>query len=217
MSRYRVPRASAHVFILCLTLLGCARDERSASPDTTRANVEPAGTPVTASRSVAYTTVEEIKARVDSIDQYLKKHPDKLRVYASVSGKDALVFVKDSTSWPEEVEASYNILEDAAGKPVLHREMPTSHSGDWFATITHYLAPDGRTIYYEFQISSFTCDRILRETKRVYFDPAFAVLKQELSFADGDWKPLASPPDECHRRSDDAPEAARNAAALKLR
>jgi hypothetical protein len=200
-----------------MTVLGCARDERSAPPDTARANVQPAGTPVTASRSVAYTTVEEIKARVDSIDQYLEKHPDKLRVYAQVAGNDALVFVKDSTSWPEEVEASYNILHDAAGKPILHREMPTSHSGDWFATISHYLAPDGRTIYYEFQISGFTCDRILRETKRVYFDPAFAVLKEELSFADGDWKPITAVGDDCHRRSDNAPDAARNAAALKLK
>jgi hypothetical protein len=215
MSRCFLRPAPASVLLACVALLACTPAEQSARSDTTRPDVR-----VAAPAPASYVTVETIKARVDSIDRYLKEHPGRLKVYAAVEGGNALIPVKDSTAWPENVEASINILADSAGTVLLHREMPTSESGDWFAAISHYLAPDGRTIYYEFEISSFSsgCTEILRETKRLYFDPTFAVLKEELSFADKDWNPISPPsPEECLRRSDSAPPAARSVAQLKVR
>jgi hypothetical protein len=113
--------------------------------------------------------------------------------------------VKDSTGWPDDTESSFNIVRDSSGAVILHREIPTSQSGDWFATSSHFFAPDGRTLLYEFEISSFSsgCGEILRESRRIHFDPAFAVLKEERAYTDGDGKAVDAT--DCYRRSDDMP------------
>ena len=199
--------------LLWVALLACDAGDRPAPADSPISPPPPSAT--TSPSSVEYTSVEVIDARVDSIDNYLLRHADQLEVYAEVPGREELVPVRDSTDWPDETEASYNILRDSSGSLILHREIPTSESGDWFATITHYLAPDGRAILYVFEIAGFSsgCSGILRETKRVHLDTEFGVLREERAFTDNDGRPLDAT--ACHRRSDDAPPPRRGVSALR--
>jgi hypothetical protein len=166
--------------------------------------------------SQRYADTATIRSRVDSIDREVDAKPQKIKLYAKVLGNARLVAVKDSASWPDETEASYNIVFDASRHPVLHREIPTSQSGDWYAVQSRYFAPDGRTIFYEFSISGFSgCPglKILRETKRVFLDRAGKVMSESQSFADGDNKPVRVD-STCFRRSDKAPAPKRWASEL---
>ena len=199
---------------LVAALLACDARDRPGALDSpaTAASATPA---TVATPPAVYESVEAIDARVDSIDDYLLHHSERLEVYAEVPGREELVPVRDTTQWPDETEASYNILRDSTRAMVLHRELPTSQSGDWFASVTHYLAPDGRTILYVFEVSAFSsgCRDILRESKRVYFSSEFGVLKEERAFTDNDGRPVDAT--NCYRRSDDAPPARRGATALR--
>ena len=127
-----------------------------------------------------------------------------------------MVAVKDTASWPDEPEATYNIMYDSAHRPLVHREMPTSQSGDWFAVQSHYFAPDGRTILYQFEISAFSngCTDILRETRRIFLNPAGGVIGESRSYTDKTGAPVAA--DSCYRRSDDAPPPKLSSAELEF-
>lgn len=135
-------------------------------------------------------------------------------MFAKVPKKAGLVPVKDTASWPESTEISYSVVRDSIGRPLIHRQSPTSESGDWFAVESHYFAPDGRTILHQYRISGFSseCTKVLRETKRVFLGPAGAALAETRSFADVDHKPIVA--DSCYRRSDDAPTAKHSASEL---
>jgi hypothetical protein len=172
----------------------------------------PDATPAAAPAAAAYGTIVKIDARVDSIDAYLAVHPRELRVFARLPDS-TVVPVKDSTSFPDETEESYNVLRDSAGRVLLHRRMPTSESGDWFEVDTHYFAPDGHTIRYDFRISSFSggCD-VLREQRRYWYGPAFALLRQDSTYTDKNDQPIDAR--ECYRRGDDPTPASRRSADL---
>jgi hypothetical protein len=188
------------VALLCI---GCANADRR--EETARAPVVAA--PVVAAVAVVpqYADTASIDARVAEIDRYLETHPGQVSLYASVEGQAALVPVKDSTTWPDEVSSSYNLGVDSLGRPLWHLESPTSGSGDWYAIVQHWFAPDGRTILYEFRISGFSagCTDILRETWRVYLDPAGRTLAESRRYTDKDGTPVHA--EDCERRSDDAP------------
>lgn len=198
------------IALACLALSGCGDAPRS---DATPAPV--ARTTASAPNPPAprYTTVAEIDARVDSIDAYLGTHLDRLRLFARTSG-GTVVAVKDSTAWPEEMDESYNVVTDSAGRVLLHRAMPTSESGDWFEVRTHYFAPDGHTIRYDYEISGFGsgCGSILRERRRFHMGPAFTLLRQDSSYTDRDDKPIDAR--ACERRGDHPPPASRSSGDL---
>jgi hypothetical protein len=198
---------------LVVALLACgeARTDHVGDAAKPAAPAPPAPAPSAAS---PYTDTVRIQARVDSIDAYVTEHPDRLKLYAAVPGDSTLVPVKDSTAWPDETDATYNIMFDSANRPLVHVEMPTSESGDWFAVGRHWFAPDGRTILYELSMSGFGsgCGEILRETWRVYLDPAGSILKESRRYTDGNDAPVVA--DTCYRRSEDAPPPKRSASEL---
>lgn len=146
-----------------------------------------------------------IVARADSIDHYVAAHPERVALFAAVPGDTSIVAVKDSTSWPDETQVSYNAIVDDAGRPLLHVQMPTSESGDWFASERHYFAPDGRTILHVYEISGFAsgCGDILRESKRTFLGPNGTAIAEVRRFTDAKGVPIVA--DSCYRRSDGAP------------
>jgi hypothetical protein len=180
----------------------------------TRADGAQSVAPATVAPRSAPAPLAAIDARVDSIEKYLAAHPEALALYAQMTDTSRqLVSVKDSSAWPDEIAASFNILRDTAGRMLLHREMPTSESGDWFEVRTHYFAPDGRTVLFDYRINGFSggCG-ILRERRKFYYDSAFALLRQDSSYTDDKDNPIDA--SECHRRGDHPEPARRRSADL---
>jgi hypothetical protein len=202
-------RGRTIALVALATLAACA--ESASSRDTpAAASVTP--TPLHPAPSTA-TTVTAIDVRVDSIEAFAAAHPAALRLFAKVPDSAAVVAVKDSTSWPEEVEETYNVVRDSAGHVLLHRTMPTSESGDWFLVATHYFAPDGRTIRYDYEMSGFSEEcGILRERRRFYYDASFTLIRQDSAYTDKDDKPIDAT--NCQRRADDPTSASRRSADL---
>jgi hypothetical protein len=194
-----------------LFALACG-DTRAAAHDSAQAVAQPPARVHEVTQRYADTV--SIAARADSIDRSVAAHPEWVRMFAKASGKPELVPVKDTASWPESTEISYNVVTDSIGRPLIHRQSPTSESGDWFAVESHYFAPDGRTILHQYRISGFSseCTDILRETKRVFLGPTGAAMAETRSFTDGDDKPIVA--DSCFRRSDNAPAPKRSASEL---
>jgi hypothetical protein len=208
---YALSARLATAGLLAIALAGC-------EPPAPAAKTTPAAATTSAAPSpgAANASIEAIDARADSIDRYAKRRPHALERYAQVTEDGPPVPVRDSTQWPDGTITRFNIFRDSTGTVLLHREMPTSDSGDWFAVISHYLAPDGRTIRHDFEISSFSsgCAEILRETRRRYFDLAFALLEDVRKYTDGNGKDLNAT--ECDRRSDDAPPPKRGISELAV-
>ena len=192
---------------LAVMLIACgSKDAGQSSHAVQRAGASTSTSP--------YADTVSIDARVDSIDTFLASHPDRVKLFATLPDDSVLVAVKDSTSWPDETDATYNIGFDSTDRPIIHIEMPTSQSGDWFAVARHWFAPDGRTILYEFNISGFGsgCGEILRETWRVYLDPGGRIMKESRRYTDEKDAPVKA--DDCYRRSENAPPPKRTAAEL---
>lgn len=146
-----------------------------------------------------------IDAMVSSVERYTKRHPDHVELFAHVPGRASLARVKDTSSWPEHADTSYNLWRDSAGRPIKYVAMPASESGDWFAAITYWFDPDGRTILYEYSVSSFEgeCTEILRETKRIWLDRRGAPIARANRYTDADGRPVR--PEKCYRLSDTIP------------
>lgn len=195
---------------IAIAATACERDDVRPKESDAAASPQAVGTVLVGS----YADTASIRARVDSIEKYVAAHPDRLKLYATVTGQKELVAVKDTSSWPDFVESSYNIVVDSANRPLLHVEVPTSESGDWHLIIKHYFDPKGRTILYHYNISGFSsgCTEILRENRLVYVNPSGGVLSDLRSFTDADGKPIDATP--CYRRSDDAPPAQLSVADL---
>ena len=208
----RTREGAGALILLVAASIGCATPREQ-----TRVAVDTAVSPAPAMpHGAAYRDTTSIAARVDSIDQYVAADSQRLGVYAVVPGNPQLVLVRDSTEWPDNTEASINVALDPSGRPLLHREMPTSESGDWFAVISHYFDPTGRTILYDYHISGFSsgCTDILRESKRIFLGRGGDTLAKRREFTDVDGRPIN--PDNCYRRSDEAPAPKPSAAELRF-
>ena len=146
---------------LLMLAVGCS-DTRAVADSATPSTVRHAPT-------LAYSDPVAIAARADSIDRYITAHPERLKLFAKLSEQTGLVAVKDTTSWPDGTEISYNTATDIDGHRLFHLQVPASESGDWDAEEIHYFAPDGHTILHQFRISGFSsgCVEILREIKRL--------------------------------------------------
>jgi hypothetical protein len=167
-----------------------------------------------ARETTQYTDTVSIALRADSIDDYVAAHPDRRVIFAKASERPGLVPVKDTASWPDNTEISYNSVADTSGRPLVHTQAPSSESGDWSAAESHYFAPDGRTILHQYRISSFSsgCAAILREIKRIFLSPTGAVLAETRRFSDQNGRSVVA--DSCERRSDDSPTPRRSAQEL---
>jgi hypothetical protein len=75
--------------------------------------------------------------------------PPRVLLFARVPGSARAVTVPDTTQWPEEMEAAYNLVRDTSGRVLALVEIPTSLSGDWFNAYTHYFDERGRTAVFE--------------------------------------------------------------------
>jgi hypothetical protein len=157
-----------------------------------------------------------IRLRVDSIDALETADPSRLRLFATVPGRAGLLAVQDTLSWPGEVDASFALLYDDAGRLVFHSEVPSSESGDWYMESQHYFDPDGRTIFHRAHVSGFgsECTQILRETVRSFFDARTGtVIARTSAVTDRDENPVRDV-STCYRRIGNVPKPRAAASAL---
>jgi hypothetical protein len=201
-------------FAIAVCLVGCgdpeARPTDSTASDAGLDTSEVVNANPTLGLDTAVVTGDTlpVKVRVDSIEKYETDHPEATILFAKVPGKDELVFVKDTASWPEEVEDSYVAIVDSSGNVLKHTVAPHSESGDWFMTEIHYFGANGRTILHRFHISSFSeCDgsgAMLREYKDTFMGSTGATIAERREYRDRDDRPRDAR--QCFRRGDDAPD-----------
>lgn len=189
-ARHAIWRARSSHVAAVLLFVGCACGDRDGM-----ANERPPGAiraATTDSLEVAQ-AITRIEMRVDSIRGIAKRHGDRVQLFSA--GAERLTPVEAG-----DIVTEYRILFDSRGSPLMHSETPESESGDWDAELTHFFDSTGRTMLYEVVISSFGtgCAEILREHKRVYYDSTFRVLRDTVTFADGDGRPIAT--SDCERR-----------------
>lgn len=114
-------------------------------------------------------------------------------VFAKVPDKKALLKIENE-KWPDEVEYSYNVLEDDNGKVILIDSSPVSESGDWDVSHTHYFDENGNTFLFERKANAFndclTNDSVAYETIKKYYTPPFKLIKQQDILVDKNGKAL---------------------------
>ena len=141
----------------------------------------------------SYSDTGAVRQRVDSVIAIGNARPDRVLLFARISEGDTLVAVKDSLSWPEEVETRFTLLFDDNGKLMLHTEVPTSESGDWYMVSEHFFNSQGHTVFYRAHVSGFgsECASIVRETVETFFNPTTgAPVARVATITDGDGKPI---------------------------
>lgn len=131
--------------------------------------------------------------RVAEVDSLRQREPNGARLWARVPER-GLVAVRDTLSWPDELDTSINLWMDGEGRPAALVEMPMSESGDWFAEFTHWFDADGKTVAFEMSASSFSsgCTEIVRDTHRTLYGADFQPLRADSTHLDGDGRPLAA-------------------------
>lgn len=126
------------------------------------------------------------------IDQYMKKHSKQFFLFAKVPKKKELVRV-DNDKWPEEVECSYNILKDAAGKVIFIAQIPYSESGDWNINYSYYFNPSGELFCFNRFTGFFNSgctDDAAHETITKYYNRKFNIVSNSYILTDSKKRPL---------------------------
>jgi len=121
------------------------------------------------------TTLTKLKSKKAATDKYLKGHGKALIILVKLTGKKTLVPVKNE-EWPDDIEYTYNILNDGSGRVILISQIPFSESGDWFITYTHYFDENGKTYAFEKRTNVFDSDvkgGVLYETLTKYYQADF--------------------------------------------
>lgn len=95
-----------------------------------------------------------LKSKKSATDRAIKRYSKKIIVLAKVSARKVLVKVKDE-NWPDNLEYTFNILKDSAGRIIFIARMPYSESGDWFVSDAHYFDGQGNTYAFEHQENIF--------------------------------------------------------------
>jgi hypothetical protein len=158
---------------------------------------QPAAEPAKAEAPAPQAPVDPLEAarrRVAEVDTMRVKRPDRERLWAMLPEQAEIVVVKDTASWPDEVESSMSTFTDLHGRPIAFTESPFSISGDWFAVGTHWFDEQGRTVAFELHVSAFSsgCTEIVRDTWRTLYDASFRALRTDTTHTDGDGKLLAA-------------------------
>lgn len=127
--------------------------------------------------------IKSIDAKVAVIEDFVKKNSNNYRVNEDITG--------DSEEPPFTTNTFYSELGDR-GQVLMHELIPTSESGDWSATYTHYFDDRGRTILFKFYSGSFNsgCADILKITQQYYFDDKFNLIKKVITYTDKDSRPI---------------------------
>jgi hypothetical protein len=166
--------------------------------------IKPAPSVKPVNKPFADSTLIQLKAKKAAIDNYLTKHQNATMVLVKVPGKKSLVRVFGN-KWPDEIEYTYNILKDKAGKIVLVSQKPESESGDWGIIYEHYFDENGNTFAFYRSEALFT-DQVKggvagKELLR-YYDPLFKAINQTNLLVDVNHKPLKAKESEFNFRDD---------------
>jgi hypothetical protein len=136
------------LFILMFQILSCSDKKRNkAIPVKSESSSQVRQKPIN-----ELTSTEEIipqlknkKARIDT----LMAHKElRLEVLVKEPNKGKLTLVKNE-QWPEEIETTYNIWENAEGQVIVVGEYPLSESGDWDIEYLHYFDNNGKIFSFE--------------------------------------------------------------------
>jgi hypothetical protein len=140
----------------------------------------------------ADSTLAKLKSKKDAVDQYISKHKKDLIILVKIPGKEKLVVVKNE-HWPEEIEYTYNILKNPAGKIVLIAQVPFSESGDWNIVYKHYFDEDGNVYAFSKEESIFNDNvkgGVVRNMLVNYYDKKFKNIAQTDRLTDKDNKSI---------------------------
>jgi hypothetical protein len=132
------------------------------------------------------------KREKEAIDQYLSKHPKSIIILVKVPGKKNLVPVKNE-NWPDEVEYTYEIYKNPAGRIVFIAQIPFSGSGDWNIAYKHYFDEQGHTFVFSKEESVFGEDvkgGVVREILLNYYNKTFKNISQIHRLTDRDYKAI---------------------------
>ncbi|QEK50905.1 hypothetical protein FYC62_03890 [Pedobacter aquae] len=132
----------------------------------------------------------KLKGEKASIDA-LAPDTNSLVLLAKLPGKHKLVRVIND-QWPEEVEASYNILKENSQLRYFV-EVPFSESGDWFIAYKSYFDSEGRLFAFQKETNFFNSEctnEAAREISLKYYDGQFQLIDSVYTLTDSNNKPL---------------------------
>ena len=127
-----------------------------------------------------------------AIDLYAKKNQQRLIVLVKLPNKKGLLRVKNG-KWPDDIEYTYNILKDTAGRIILISQIPYSESGDWFITYSHYFDERGKTFAFRKETNTFDSDikgGVIFENLTKYYNTDFKIIKQIYTIQDKSGKAI---------------------------
>jgi hypothetical protein len=136
--------------------------------------------------------IRRLETKKDSIDKLLKKPGKSLFIYAKVPGRKAWIAITND-KWPDEIDYTFNVLKNAAGKIILIAQIPYSESGDWDIEHLSYFDESGRIFAFadKQSISTDYKGGIVRKISTRYFDQNFHQLKKVDELVDKDFKPVS--------------------------
>lgn len=135
------------------------------------------------------------KTTIDS----LAKNTTQLLVMVKVPNNKKLVTINKGDKFPEEIETTYNIIKDKAGRIIYTVEIPYSESGDWFIAYKSYYRTTGQLFAFERQTGFFNgecsvpAEEPLHERSVKYFDRHMQLIDSTYEFKDNKGKLLKKP------------------------
>ncbi|MFA6087318.1 hypothetical protein [Mucilaginibacter sp.] len=124
--------------------------------------------------------LSSLKSKKAAIDKYVDAHKKQMGVFVKAPNKKALIRVYNE-KWPEEIEYTYNIIKDKAGKIIYILQTPFSESGDWDILYEHYFDESGNVFAF-FRVESIFDDNVkggvVRNKLLKYYNKDFKVVKQ---------------------------------------
>lgn len=124
-------------------------------------------------------------AWADSVDS-LKAPAVREAAFALVG--ERLMAVRDSTGWPDSIDAQVHVRFDGAGRPLRHMELPFSRSGDWKVEYVHYFDEDGRTRVFAsdgYYFREEGCGPgVVHDRRRTVYDPSGRIIHTENALLD---------------------------------
>lgn len=166
-------------------------------------------TTIKASNEKLQKKVASIKLKIKAYDSDLNKISNRIKLFARVSDpiqsnkkgylipSDKIVSVSDPNSWPEDTVNSYIILLDESGFIATFEDVPSSESGDWSNSYTHYFDSKGNTLAFKRYSGFFMgCPAdVSKETSIYYYGENYELVQKEYSLVDNDG--VSINPKEC--------------------
>lgn len=136
--------------------------------------------------------LEKLRYQKTIIDNLFNHNKDKLIVFAKLVNKDEPIQITNG-NFPDNVETTFNILEDSSGQIITVSEFPFSESGDWNIILTHYFDKDGKTFAFERQTNFYNSnctDGVAYETKTEFYNNDFQLIDKMYKLVDDNNKNL---------------------------